>query len=84
MSEICGTRCPVYIAITHTNEILAGINESDDFGVARGLPTHAERVEEWASTPYDPDVAQQSCERSCRVLRAMIYSSTVGGVGTES
>lgn len=80
MSEICGDRCPVGLAITHTNDILAGINEPDMAG-ARGIPTRAERVEKWASTSYDSDITNQSCEKSCRVLRAMIYGSTVGGSG---
>jgi hypothetical protein len=82
MSRICGESCPIAIAIRHTDEIVAGINESD-FGVVPGLPTRAENVERWASTSYDADVADQNCERSCRVLRAMIYGHTVGGTGTE-
>jgi hypothetical protein len=82
MSEICGKLCPVDIAITHTNEILAGIDDSD-FAVAKGMPTRAEKVEKWASTAYDADIANQSCERSCKVLRAMVYSATVGGTGIE-
>ena len=82
MSEICGKQCPVDIAINHTNEIVAGLGEHP-FRVVKGLPTREEKVERWARTPYDKDIADQNCEISCRVLRAMIYSNTVGGTSTD-
>jgi hypothetical protein len=82
MSEICGPQCPISIAIEHTNEITAGLGEHP-FRVATDLPTREERVEKWASTPYDEVISPQSCERSCRVVRAMTYSSTVGGTSVN-
>lgn len=83
METICGNNCPVSVAREHALEITAGMNEHP-YGVASGLPTIKEKIDSrFEMMSFCGALEEQSCERSCRMIRAMIYSTSAGGVASD-
>jgi len=84
MSLICNESCPLDVARVHALKVTEGLNEDEaDVNALFRVDRIANSAEKATHTPYDDVMINQSCEISCRALRAMLYSRSVGGDATD-
>jgi hypothetical protein len=83
MELICGKKCPVALARAKVLEVTKGLNENPGDEEWRWLTIEEKIARYLGDMSFGGALESQSCKGSCRVMRAILYSTGVDGHAVE-